>query len=456
MADISRRHFLQSAAATMAVSAMSSATLLAAQPPRRRPNVLLIITDDQGTLDANCYGSKDLVTPNIDSLARRGVKFNQFYASAAICSPSRASILTGRYPQRAQDTGNGGHHPGERGMPTEQVTIAEMMKPAGYATAHIGKWHLGYVPDELPNAQGFDYSFGFMAGCIDSYSHFYYWGGSNCHDLWRNGKEVWHEGEYFGDLMVREATGFMEANKDRPWFMYWATNKPHYPLQGKAKWRDYYKNMPQPRNMYAASISTMDEEIGQLLAKLDELKLREDTIIIFQSDQGHSTEDRTFGGGGNAGPYRGAKFSFFEGGVRIPAIISWPGKLPEDQERDQACCGIDWLPTIAALTGVDLPSRKIDGASLADVAKSPAAPAPHKELHWMMNNQWAVREGDWKLIANPTDSSKKAPLTADDKLFLANLAADPGEMKNLAKANPQVVQRLQKLHQEWAAEVTEQ
>jgi arylsulfatase A-like enzyme len=208
--------------------------------------------------------------------------------------------------------------------------------------------------------------------------------------------------------------------------------------------------------MFAASVSTFDEEVGQLLTKLDELKLREDTIILFQNDHGHSTEDRAFGGGGNAGPYRGAKFSYFEGGIRIPAIVSWPGRLPENQVRGQMICGIDWLPTLAALSGVDLPQHKIDGRSVVEVLRSADAPSPHAELHWMMNNQWAVHQGDWKLLGNPADTSKKAALTAEDRTFLANLADDPGEMKNVAKANPQIVERLTALHAAWATEVKEQ
>ena len=153
----------------------------------KQPNVILIYTDDQGSVDANCYGSKDLITPNIDALAKNGVKFTQFYAAAPVCSPSRASMITGRYPQRAQLAGNTSSQKGGKGMPTEQVTIAETFKAAGYTTGHIGKWHLGYTPDTMPNGQGFDYSFGHMGGCIDNYSHFFYWQGPNRHDLWRNG-----------------------------------------------------------------------------------------------------------------------------------------------------------------------------------------------------------------------------------------------------------------------------
>ena len=240
-----------------------------------RPNVLLIFTDDQGSVDVNCYGAKDLHTPHLDALAGRGVRFTQFYAAAPVCSPSRAGLMTGRVPQRAGVPGNVSSAHGNAGMPAEQVTIAEMMKKAGYATGHVGKWHLGYTPETMPNGQGFDTSFGHMGGCIDNYSHFFYWNGPNRHDLWQNGREIWRDGEFFPDLMVKECRSFLQANRDRPFFLYWAINVPHYPLQGTDAWRDRYKLLPDPRRKYAAFVSTMDEKIGEVLKTLDELNLRE-------------------------------------------------------------------------------------------------------------------------------------------------------------------------------------
>ena len=178
----------------------------------RKPNVIIIFTDDQGTVDMNCYGAKDLVTPNMDGIAKRGVRFTQFYSAAPVCSPSRVGLLTGRTPQHG---GLNGNVPLDSvGMPSQQITIAEKMKKAGYATAHIGKWHLGHHKETIPNAQGFDHSFGHLVGCIDNYSHFFYWSGPNKHDLWRNGKEVFHNGEFFPDLMVKEAGEFIDKNKD--------------------------------------------------------------------------------------------------------------------------------------------------------------------------------------------------------------------------------------------------
>ena len=258
--------------------------------------------------------------------------------------------------------------------------------------------------------------------------------------------------------MVKEGHDFIEANKEKPFFMYWAINLPHYPLQGKSKWHETYAHLPAPRRMYAEFISSMDEAIGELLAKLDELNIRDNTIVIYQSDHGHSHEERTFGGGGSAGPYRGAKFSLFEGGIRVPAIISWPSKLPQGEVRDQFATACDWLPTIAELSGASAPKIKLDGHSIVDVINSSDAPSPHKTFHWQSGRgaggrQWAVRDGDWKLIGNPKDTSNKAQLNDSDKLFLVNLGEDITEMKNVAANHPDVVKRLSAMHDAWIEDV---
>lgn len=456
------RRFCLSTICTVAIATSLLANNNYAADGPSQPNVILIYADDQGTIDAGCYGAKDLITPHLDQLAVRGIRWTQFYSAAPVCSPSRAAVLTGRYPQRAGLPGNAGSQPGSEGMPAAQVTMAEVFKASGYATGHVGKWHLGYIPETMPNAQGFDDSFGHMGGCIDNYSHFFYWSGPNRHDLWRNGKEIWEDGQFFPSLMVREAERFIDANQKQPFFLYWAINVPHYPLQGTEKWRKRYQHLKPPRRMYAAFVSTMDEMIGELVGHLKERGLRENTIIIFQSDHGHSTEQRTFGGGGSAGKYRGAKFSLFEGGIRVPAIISWPGRLPEHQVRDQFATSVDWLPTLSALTSVPLPKRRLDGKSLVPVIKSLDAKSPHDVFHWQSGRglggkpQWAVRSGAWKLIGNPKDTSNKAPLTAADAFFLVNLEEDPTEMTNVANQHPETVQQLKKLHDNWTQEVTKQ
>ena len=406
----------------------------------RKPNVIIIFTDDQGSVDMNVYGATDLVTPHMDSLAQRGTRFTQFYAAASVCSPSRVGLLTGRTPQHGGLRGNVGLD--AVGMPSEQVTIAEELKKAGYATAHIGKWHLGHHKETVPNGQGFDHSFGHLVGCIDNYSHFFYWDGPNKHDLWRNGKEVYYPGQFFPDLMVQEAEEFVDKNKDKPFFIYFAMNMPHYPYQGEPKWLEYYKDLKYPRNLYAAFLSTADERIGRLLTKLDSLGLRDDTIIIYQSDHGASKEVRAHSGGGSSGPYRGEKFSLYEGGLRIPAIISWAGHLPENQVRPQMVTGCDWYPTILELCGLDPTDHRIDGKSLIPIVNSANQPTLHKSFNWKYGDRrYAVREGKWKLIVS------------GEKTELYDIPSDPGEAKNLAAELPDIVNHLKDVSKDYWSSV---
>jgi len=431
---------------------------------KNKPNVILIYTDDQGTVDMNCYGAKDLYTPKMDALAASGIRFTQFYTAAPVCSPSRAALMTGNTPFNAGVPRNSGHAYGHPlGMPTEQYTFAEMMRDSGYATAHIGKWHLGYIDEKMPLAQGFDYSFGHMGGCIDNYSHFYYWSGPNRHDLWKNGKEIYRPGEYFLDMMEDEAYKFISDNQDQPFFLYFAINMPHYPLQGKTKWLEYYSDLPTPRREYAAFISTIDDAVGRLMEHLDALGLREDTIVIYQSDHGHSNEERTFGGGGSAGPFRGSKFSLFEGGIRIPAIISWKGHLEENSVRNQFGANVDWMPTIAELCGIKIPEQILDGKSLVPVIRDEKAETAHEKFFWHYPSvtmhkgdaQWAVRAGEWKLIVNGVDRSKtREPLDpVNDKFFLVNFTRDYTETRNFAGDYPEKVRDLTDLHDEWFTEI---
>ncbi|MBI1374987.1 MAG: sulfatase-like hydrolase/transferase [Phycisphaera sp.] len=435
----------------------------------RQPNVIIVLTDDQGSVDANCYGSTDLTTPGIDMLAARGVRFTQFYAAAPVCSPSRAGLLTGRYPVRAGMPGNAGAPPVESvndladsgGGGAEiaaQITIAEMLKKAGYATAHIGKWHLHCGPGAKPLDQGFDYSFGHMGGCIDNYTHFFYWSGPNRHDLWENNTRVRMPGRYFPDLMLEKASAFIDAHKDSPFFMYYAMNNPHYPYQGDPVWVKHYEDahVPFPRSVYAAFVTTLDERIKALIGKIDAAGLKNDTIVIYQSDHGHSVEERAHGGGGSNGPYVGHKFTMFEGGLRVLAVISWPGHLPAGEVRDQLAHGCDWMPTIAELCGVPLLNEDIDGKSIVKMVKDADAPSPHDVVHWELGGgkgaRWAVRQGPWKLQGNVMPAVDGPKLSDEDRrLFLSNLDQDVAESKNLAADHPDVVARLKKLHDAWEA-----
>ncbi len=435
--------------------------LSAKKPLTTKPNVILILTDDQGSIDLACYGATDLSTPNMDRLAKAGTRFTQFYAAASVCSPSRAAMLTGKTNLRAGLWGNVpvpayADKLKKYGMPTEQYTMAELLKDNGYYTALIGKWHLGHKPGTLPNGQGFDYFFGHQGGCIDNYSHFMYWSGPNHHDLYRNEEEVQYPGSFFPDLMVDEIKGIINKKDDKPFFIYWAFNAPHYPYQGEPKWLEHYKDLPTPRKEYAAFVSTEDERIGQVLDELERQGLTENTIVIFQSDHGHSTEERAFWGGGNAGDYRGCKFSYFEGGIRVPAIISYPGVIPTNEVRDQLCMEMDWFATIADLADIDVKNLRIDGESLMRVIEDKSYKL-HDVMHWQHGSyddkiaQWVVRKGDWKLYGNPKDPVSRKDLP--EEMFLSNLKMDISEKENLIEEYPDQAIMLKAIHDEWLKDV---
>ena len=411
-----------------------------------KPNVIIIYTDDQGTIDLNSYGAKDLVTPNMDQIVNSGIKFTQFYG-APVCSPSRAGLLTGKTPQRAGVPGNVGY---SNGLKSEQYTMAEMFKDAGYKTALVGKWHLGHTLENQPVSHGFDYSFGHLGGCIDNYSHFFYWAGPNRHDLYRNGEEIYLDGQFFPDLMVAEAAAFMKNNRTNPFFIFFALNTPHYPYQGTPEWLQYYKEkgLEYPRDLYAAFLSTQDDKIGELMQELEKLGLTENTIVVFQSDNGYSTEERAHFGGGSSGIYRGNKFSLFEGGIRVPAAISWPAQLKAGEVRDQLAVNADWMPTLAELCDIDLDTKELDGKSLVPVINDKNLESLHsKGFCWQFQNHWVARKGDWKLLGNPSIHGEK--FSAEDSLFLVNLKTDPGERTNLAKEFPDMVKELRVQYDRW-------
>ncbi len=417
----------------------------------QKPNVIIILTDDQGSVDLNCYGALDLYTPNMDKLVASGIKFTQFYA-APVCSPTRASLITGKTPQKIGITEvvRSGEFQNE-GLASEEYTIAEMFKDSGYSTAIIGKWHLGSSKEKQPGAQGFDHAFGPLGGGFDNYSHSsYYANGANYHDLYMNGKEIYRDGLFFPDLMLNQAAVFLERNKSNPFFLYYALNVPHYPYQGTKEWLDYYndKGVEYPRNLYAAFLSTMDENIGRLLSKIEALGLRENTIIVFQSDNGFSNEQRAHGGGGSSGPYRGHKGSLFEGGIRVPASISWSKEIQMKQVRNQMAVVADWMPTLADLCGISLNKDGLDGKSLVEILKDSQAKSLHDEYCWVYQNQIAVRKGKWKLLINPVikDPNYRNTLVLDSPYFLSNLEEDLGESTNLALEFPEKVAELKAIY----------
>ncbi|MBN1387563.1 MAG: sulfatase-like hydrolase/transferase [Bacteroidales bacterium] len=443
-----------------------------------KTNVIVILTDDQGTLDVNCYGSADLYTPNIDKLADTGILFTQAYAHT-VCCPTRAALLTGRAPQRSNVNSwvqNNAYakQPG-RNMFLDEITIAEVLKAEGYVTGLFGKWHVGSDLNHGPLSQGFDEFYGIRNGFIDNYNH-YFLHGKGHHDLWENDTEVFEEGKYFPDLITSKAIDFIDRNQDTAFFMYLAYNIPHYPEQSDEKFESYYQGLQEPRKSYAKMISTTDEKIGLILDKLESINLRDRTLIIFMSDNGHSTENAKIsvdnhnsglprrtnyganGGGGNTGKWRGAKGSFFEGGIRVPAIISYPGYIPQGQKRDQIITVMDILPTICEITGAKLPDCQLDGYSIIPIIADNKIKSNHVVLYFQWENSWAVREGNWKLIMNGFDSTDELsghPIRKEkmESPYLANLDDDNPEEKNYANEHPEIVERLTKLYESWSEKV---
>jgi len=388
-------------------------------------------------------------------------------------------MLTGRYPQRSgiNTWTQNNAYAKKKGlnMPLSEVTIAEILKENGYRTGLFGKWHLGAAIDNGPLEQGFDEFYGFRGGFIDNYVH-YFLHGKGFHDLWYNKDKIYERGQYFPTLMTEKAIQFIDKNRNRPFFLYTAFNLPHYPEQPDSLFISKNKALKEPRKSYANVLSTVDDKIGQLIDRLDELKIRDNTIVFFMSDNGHSTEETSIkiddhssglpkgtnycahGGGGHTGKWRGAKAGFFEGGVRVPAIISYPGHFPENETRDQIITCMDILPTICEIIGSKVPNYEIDGHSLLPIIASENATSEYEVLYFQWREQWAVRQGKWKLIVNGRDTTGKFSThlqkeEAMESPYLANLEEENPEEQNHATEHPEVVERLTDLYANWAASV---
>jgi len=447
---LSRREFVAGAAA-----------ITAAAQNRRKPNIVLFLADDLGCHDLGCWGADDLQTPHIDSIAAAGARFTNWYSAAPVCAPARAALLTGRYPIRAGVPGNG------PALRASETTIAQALKPAGYATALIGKWHLGTTPDTDPNGHGFDRFYGFHAGCIDYFSHRYYWGEPktvNYHDLWRDRTEIFEDGQYTTELFAREGMKFVREHRADPFFLYMPFNAPHYPMHAPARYHERFPKLAPERRTYAAMISALDDAVGQVLGTLRDLRLENDTLVLFSADNGATREARAGLDGkpataGNNAPFRGNKFSAFDGGMHVPMAMRWPGVIPKGQVIRELGSHLDLLPTICKTAGAALPAnRTLDGFDALPLASS-AGKSPHDAIYWSSGGQLAVRRGPWKLVRNGktfdgTPDGDKA-LTGDDALFLSNVEQDPGESRNLRHENATVADELLTMAEQWAQRVKE-
>lgn len=437
-----------------ALSALAGG-LASAQTRRTPPNVIVFVLDDLGCKDLGYLGAPGLQTPQIDALARGGAIMEQWYSNAPVCAPARASILSGRYPARAGVATNGSEL--TPGIPT----IANTLRAGGYRTAAIGKWHLGSRNQTDPNAHGFDRFYGFHSGCVDFYSHRYYWGEPrrvNYHDLWRDRTEIFEDGQYLTHRITEETVAFIDQNRSRPFFVYAAYNAPHYPMHAPAAYLDRFPTLPPERRIYAAMIAAVDDGIGQIRRTLERTGLFDNTLILFVGDNGATTEKRAglheqYATAGDNGIFKGFKFSLFDGGVHVPAFASWPERIRPGTRITHPLLSMDLLPTIADAAGLRTPEG-VDGRSALRVITD-GAPSPHDYLFWDQGGQQAVRKGRWKLVLNGRLYDRRPdggrPLTGEDAVWLSDLSEDPGETKNLRHLHPGIVDELSTAAGRWAS-----
>ncbi|WP_182868535.1 sulfatase [Rhodopirellula sp. JC639] len=416
-----------------------------------RPNIIVILADDLGYGDLGCYGSEIHQTPNIDALSASGLRFTDFHSAGAMCSPTRASLLTGSYPQRFGKIFDGalsGTTQRDLGLPQEATTISERLKQNGYATACFGKWHLGYRSPLLPTRQGFDVFRGLVSGDGDFHTQV---DRSGNNDWWHNESLVREDG-YTTDLLTDHSIDFIEAHRDRPFFIYLAHLAIHFPWQGPndpphrqagtAYHRDKWGVIPDPQNVaphVKAMVESLDESVGRLIRTLRARGLEKKTLVVFTSDNGgYLTYGKRFKNISSNGRYRGQKMDLYEGGHRVPMIVSWPGHIAP-RVCDQTTHSNDLFPTLLALSGDTSDNgAKTDGVNLVPLWLENKPPPP-RVLCWRTFTHGATRSGPWKLVR---------PLRNGGKAELYHLESDPDEQHNLAGSKPEQVRQLR---QAWAA-----
>jgi arylsulfatase A-like enzyme len=414
------------------------------QAAASRPNVILIVTDDVGYGDIGSYGAPDIKTPNIDSLAKNGTRLTDFYA-APNCSPTRAMLISGRYQQRyrIENPLGAARTAMEQGLPASGRTLPQLLKNNGYRTGLVGKWHLGYKPEFSPNAHGFDYFFGFKSGLIDYYQHT---DSNGEHDLFEN-SEPTHVTGYSTDLFTERSVQFIEQNAGQPFFLEITYNAAHWPFQVPdhpsvaANNARFVQPQDDPTNLrkdYVAIVERADQGIGKVLATLDRLGLTRNTLVIYTQDNGGEWLSR------NA-PLFHRKSTVWEGGIRVPAIFRWPGRIPAGRTSSQVGIMMDMTATILAVTGSPVPAEaKLEGINLLPLLQA-GAQRTERTLFWRITGQArrqrAVRQGDWKLLLDAGNP------------MLYNLASDVGERNDLASQRTDLVRKLFPLITQWEADV---
>jgi arylsulfatase A-like enzyme len=430
----------------LTIAFMLAAASGAAQPPAAKgPNVVLIMTDDVGYGDIGSYGAPDIKTPNIDRLAKEGVRLTDFYANAPVCTPTRAGLVTGRYQQRVRlERPLGGVRDRDQGLKVTGRSLPQLLKNNGYTTALIGKWHLGWKPEHAPNAHGFDYFFGFLGGLIDFYTHTATDGQA---DLFENTTPVQESG-YMTDLITARSVRFIEQNANRPFFLEVAYNAAHWPFQrpdhfsvaaNNAAFQGPADETPATRQDYVAMLERADRGVGDILKTLEARGLAANTLVIFTNDNGGEWLSR------NA-PLFHRKDTLWEGGIRVPAILRWPGKLPAGKTSSQVGMSMDLTASILSATGTRVPGEaRLEGIDLLPSLGGPG-PTVERTLFWRNaaspgRLQRAVRRGNWKLLID------------GDDLLLFELSKDIGERNDLAMTRPDLVADLRRRILEWEKDV---
>jgi arylsulfatase A-like enzyme len=429
---------------TLVLLAPATVSIQTPPPANARPNVVLIMSDDLGYGDLSSYGATDIRTPNIDAIGRDGVRLTDFYSNGVLCSPTRAGLISGRYQQRyVIETALGGE--GTRGLKVTGHSLPQVLKNNGYATGLIGKWHLGGTPEVSPKAHGFEYFFGLIGSHIDYYHHNR---GPDAYDLWENDAKIKQDG-YMTDLITERSIQFIErsAASKRPFFADVAYNAPHWPYQppgrpspppGTGRHQLAHEENTATRSDYAAMVEAVDRGVGRILQTLDRLGLAQNTIVIFTNDNGGEWLSSNT-------PLLSRKWTVWEGGIRVPALIRWPGRIPAGRVSNQVGITMDLSRSIVAATGSPLPAgARYEGVDLFAILEG-RAPEIERTLFWRTisngRTQRAVRSGDWKVVQD------------SNHLMVFNLREDMGERNDLTSQRQDVARRLRPLLTKWEAEV---